>query len=511
MGHWVRTVLYRVLSLQMIPILISLLCGLVLPGSAPLQAQAEDTSLDYGAVFSGRLDNTNPRQVYYFEGLRGEVISIRLQVTDGDLDPVLTVLDNRGRLVATLDDYAGDKVPRIPALTLPQTDRYYVVVGRFGYTLGTTSGGYEVDIERVSVSSASGSQLRYGDSIINRISDMEPQLYYTFEAKAGDIINITMRRVSGDLDPYLQIVQARSGNAFVIADNDDNADSPASFDALVEALVIEEDDTYVIIASRYGQASGISSGNFLLTIDTGQNSGLGNSSRAPFPLQVGSPIEGTLTNSQYERYYRFEAQANDLLSVRMERLGGGLDPFVILADADLKPITSDDDGGGGQNAQINQFVVPDTGAYYVIATRFDRETGTTAGNYRVQVVKLGNAFDDVQEGVQRIGYGSTSSGFIDDDTPEILYAFRGEAGDTITVSMNRAEGNLDSVVSILNSDERPLVTDDDSGGNQNARIAAYTLPSSGTYYIRAGRYTGDPPGDPNTSGSFILVLAQRVN
>ena len=489
---------------------ILLACWLALVVSLPLAAQ-EDTGLDYGAAFSGRLDNTNPRQVYYFDGLRGEVISIGLRVTDGNLDPVLTVLDNRGRLVTTMDDYGGNKVPSIPALTLPQTDRYYVVVGRFGYALGNTTGGFEVTIERVSVSSASGSQLRYGDNIINRISDMEPQLYYTFQAQAGDILTIGMRRVSGDLDPYLQVVQARSGNAFVIADNDDNVNSPASFDALIEGLVIEEDDTYVIIASRYGQSSGTSSGNFLLTLDTGANSGLGNSSLAPFPLQIGTPVEGTLTNSQYERFYRFTAQANDLISVQLERLGGGLDPFVILADADLQPITSDDDSGGGQNAQISQFVVPESGQYYVIATRFDREAGTSAGNYRLQVVSLGNAFDEVEDGVQRLGYGSTASGLINDETPERLYAFYGEAGDTITVSMNRADGNLDPLVSILDSEQRPLVTDDDSGGNQNARIAAYTLPASGTYYLRATRYSGDPPGDPNTSGNFILVLAQRVN
>ena len=477
----------------------------------PLYAQQEDTGVAYGATLTGRLTNANPRAVYYFEGLRGEVVSIGLRVTDGDLDPVLTVLDNRGRLVATLDDHKGSRIPNIPALTLPQTDRYYVVVGRFGYTLGSTAGGFELNIDRVSVSSASGSQLRYGDTIINRIDDMEPQLFYSFRAQQGDIVNVRMRRVSGDLDAYLQVVQVRDGNAYVVADNDDLLGAAVPFDAGIEGLVIEETDTYVIVASRYGQASGRSSGSFVLSLEEAQNSGLGNSVQAPYPLQIGDNVDGELTGGQHTRYYRFEARANDLITVRMERVGGGLDAFLVLADEALNQLASDDDSGGGQNALISQYLIPADGTYYILATRFDRELGNTSGAYRLQLQSLGNAFDDVPEGVLRMAYGSTTTGYIDDLKPEALYAFWGVEGDVVTVSMNRGDGNLDPLVSILNSGLQVVASDDDGGGDRNARIAGYRLPATGTYYIRAGRYSGEPPGDPNTFGSYILVLAKRVS
>jgi hypothetical protein len=65
-------------------------------------------------------------------------------------------------------------------------------------------------------------------------------------------------------------------------------------------------------------------------------------------------------------------------------------------------------------------------------------------------------------------------------------------------------------VSILNSELNALISDDDSGGGQNARIGEYRIPATGTYYIRATRYTGTT-GDPNTEGSFVLVLARRFN
>lgn len=480
---------------------------LILFVSAAISAQ-EDDSLTFGSSMRGRIDNANPSAVFYFDGLRGEVISINLQVTGGDLDPVLTVVNNQGAEIISLDDGSGSRVPTIPALRIPRSDRYYVTVGRFGYALGTTTGGFELDIQRVGVSSASGSMLRYGDQVINSISDMEPQLYYSFRGQRGDIVNIRMRRVSGNLDPYLQVVNSQT---FVIADNDDVLGATVPFDAGIEGLVIEEDGLYVIIASRYGQAAGRSEGNFVLMIEKAANSGLGNSVQTAQILQMGESVDGILGNEQFAKYYRFEARTNDLITVRMTRATGNLDPFLVLANAGVQELVFDDDSGGGQNAEIRQYIIPADGIYYIIATRLDREAGTTVGSYRLELQNLGNAFDGVPEGLQRIGYGSTMTGSIDDTTPEIIYAFWGVEGEIITVSMNRGDGDLDPVVSILNSDQRAVVSDDDSGSGQDARIERYVIPVTGTYYVRATRYSGDPPGNPNTRGSFILVLARRFN
>jgi hypothetical protein len=111
---------------------------------------------------------------------------------------------------------------------------------------------------------------------------------------------------------------------------------------------------------------------------------------------------------------------------------------------------------------------------------------------------------------QRISYGTTLTGRIDDQTPQVLYAFHGLEGEAITVSVNRGDGDLDPIVEILSSDQVALISDDDSGGGQNARIARYVLPRTGLYFIRAARFSGETEGNPNTRGSYILVLAQIV-
>ncbi|MBL8162848.1 MAG: PPC domain-containing protein [Anaerolineae bacterium] len=485
------------MSVRLLVVIFTLLLNV------PALAQEEsETGVFYGGIITGDINNANPRSVYYFDGLRGDVISINLQALSGDLDPVLTVMDSGGSVLYSADDTDGSRNVFIDVLTIPQSARYFVIVGRFGYALGSTRGQFQLDVQRIGVSSAPGSALRYGDSVINTIDNMTPQVYYSFRAERGDIVNIKMQRNSGDLDPYLQVVDS---NAFVIADNDDVPGS--GLDAEIIGLLIERSGTYIVKATRYGEVAGISTGQFILTVEEADNSGLGNSPQAAIPITFNEVITGELTMRSFTQYYRFEAFQNDLISVRMERGRGGLDAFLVIADANLQELTSDDDSGGGQNAKIESFLIPADGTYYILATRFDRDTGTTAGTYDIELQSLGNAFDGVPADVQRISYGTSVTGRIDEVTPEVRFAFWGVQGDAITVSLNRGDGNLDPLVQIQDSAGNVVREDDDGGGGKNARIARYELPTTGIYYVRATRYGGDT-GDPNTRGSFILVLAR---
>lgn len=488
--------------------LIFLLMGSVL--TFPISAQ--DDSLFNDAVFvrlgeqvEGRLDNRTLRSVYAFEGRRGEFVTLTVNPVNGNLDPLLTVLDAAGNVLSAQDDGAG-KGSRLDAVRIPRTDRYFVVVSRFGDVFGITNGGYELALERVGVSSESGSSLRYGDTIINTITDTAPQLYYSFRAQRGDILNIQLQRISGNLDPYLQIVDS---NASVVASSDD-VFGASTLDAAVQGFVVEESGTFVIIATRYGQAAGDTNGAFMLTLEETDNSGLGNTIATAADLDFNTPTEGDLSGGQFERFYTFYGQENDLIRVQMNRVSGSLDAYVSILDSNLRELIADDDGGGGQNAQIIEYRLPADGLYYVKATRFEGRSGQTVGRYRLQVDLLGGAFDAVAQNAQPILYGSTLTGTINDETPSVLYALYGNQGDVITVSVNRGDGNLDPVVNILGENLQLLVSDDDSGGNQNARIDRFVLSRTGVYYIEATRYSGSD-GDDDTRGSYILVLAQRFD
>lgn len=489
--------------MRLIRLLILGIVLIALPVLAQEPTPTPDSGgVNYGGLITGQINNQTPRAVFFFDGLRGEVISLKLRATSGDLDPVLKVIDVNGDVVINRDDSNGSRDVVVGALNLPRSSRYYVIIGRFGYGLGSTSGDFELDIQRIGVSSASGSALRVGDSVINRVDDLNPALFYSFRAEAGEILDIRMIRDSGDLDPYLQVVDSSS---FLIADNDDVPGS--GLNAEINSLVIDRSDTYIIIATRYGQAAGTSSGRFVLSLDRADGSGRGNSPQTAIPLAFGAVVEDEISSSNPIKYLRFEARADDIIGLRMTRTSNTLDAFLAITDADLNELATVDDALGSQNAVIDDFRVPADGVYYVIATRSGRENGTTTGRFRLEYQALGNAFDGVPAEAQRIAYGTTVTGRIDDITPQALFAFYGTEGDAITVSLNRGDGDLDPVVSILSGDLIELTRDDDSGGGQNSRIARYVVPRSGLYYIRAARYDG-VDGNRNTQGSFVLVLAR---
>ncbi len=492
---------------------VLILIALCLCLAAPIDAQ--ETPLTYDVPVTGRIDAATPSSAYVFEGLRGEVVTVTLRVTDGDLDPVVLVIDDAGTPLAFRDDggtsssggTVGSDV-RVQFVRIPRSARYTVIVARFGYTLGTTSGSYELLIEREGVSFASGSALRYGDSVYNTITDMTPQVYYSFRAARGDVINVRMQRVSGDLDPFIQVVNSQG---LVIAENDD-AVGGGTLDSQITALLIEQDGMYAIVASRFGQAAGRSRGSFVLTLQTAAQSGIGSTAETAFPLLPGEVVQGELNDDRFVQFYRFAGTQDEIVSVEMSRASGNLDTFIVLADANLQELIVDDDSGGGQNSAIRDFVLPADGTYYLIATRYQRAQGTTSGGFSLQLSSAGSAFAGAAEGAIRIGYGTTITGRIDDDTTTILYAFYGREGDIITAAMSRADGDLDSFLSVLDANLSPLVSDDDSGTGQDARIDRFTLPATGVYYLAATRFSAGDSGTPGnpTRGSFILVLARLL-
>ena len=76
--------------------------------------------------------------------------------------------------------------------------------------------------------------------------------------------------------------------------------------------------------------------------------------------------------------------------------------------------------------------------------------------------------------------------------------------------MTRVDGNLDALLELLNGAQEVVTRNDDRAANdQNALINHFTLPATGTYYIRARRYAGTD-GDPDTAGNYVLVLAERA-
>lgn len=461
------------------------------------------TVLEPGASITGRIDSARSRQVWYFDGSRGEVIRFQLNVTSGDLDPLLALFDESGSVLFRRDDQGSGRDIDL-TVTLRRDTRYFLVVSRFGEALGTTTGDYSLRVDRVGVLSEEGSTLRYGVSVTNRISSEEPEIFYTFRAEAGDILNVDMIRSSGTLDPYVMVVDA---SRFLLASNDDYSDQTRN--ARISNLLIEETGTYVVIATRYGQTAGDTAGSFVLTVSESEVSGLGNSELAPANIRPGQIEEGVIDDQRPARYYTFQGRQHDLVTITLDQTSGRLDAYLMLTNANGQSLVEDDDGGSGRNARIDRFRLPTDGTYTIIAMRHLGKDGDSFGGYRLQMRAEGNAFDGVNPAIPRLIYGTTLQDTINDADPDSLFAFWGIAGDTITIFMNRSSGDLDPFLELLDGQQRRILFNDDtSQTSRNARIEGYTLPYTGLYYIRAKRYDGSA-GNANTSGTYTLALVSN--
>ncbi len=483
------------------PALLLLLLLSSMAMAQPREIPAGDGAIDQEGVISGRLNDDNPRDVFTIEGLRGEVIRFELEVTDGDLDPMLSIFDNSGKLALHRDDSeAGLGVEH--DLTMELSGRYFVVVARFGHSLGKTAGAYELRMTRKGVLSEGGSALRYNDSVIGTISDTKAEVFYTFQAEQGDILTISMVRSSGTLDPYLLVVDSER---FEIAKNDDQ--SRDTRNARIDGLIIERTGPYIIVATRYDD----SAGSFVLSIEETADSGMGSTRLAPLPIQYGESRAGALSHSQFERFYSFEAQKGDLITISMVRgASGELDSYLILADEAFTPLQEDDDSGVEfQDALITDYLVPADGRYHIIATRYDRARGSTSGDFRLSLDILQDPLVEAPADAVSLSLGASVTGKISGDNEDDLYAFYGRNGEVISISMTRVDGNLDAYLELLNSAQEVVTRNDDSGGGQNSLIDNFSIPATGMYYIRARRYAGTD-GNPDTAGAYVLVLAERA-
>jgi hypothetical protein len=218
-------------------------------------------------------------------------------------------------------------------------------------------------------------------------------------------------------------------------------------------------------------------------------------------IDYGASVAGSVSDEIPSRYFRFDASRGDVITVTLNTEAGNLDPALTLVDAQQIELAQDDDGDDGRNARIAAFTVPRSGIYYLLATRHDGVEGQTSGEFTLELsgrpgVVGGRALEIV--------YGASVSGLIDESRVLEEYVFFGQQGDVITITMERTTGNLDSLVTLYDSDRKQIAFDDDSGGGEkDSVIERFVLPSNDMYILVASRFEREKG---TTSGAYILSL-----
>ncbi len=99
-------------------------------------AQGQPTLIAFSPVTGNVTGGSSERWTFF--ATEGQVISLFVETTAGDLDPTLSILDRSGNLLISNDDirYPDRREALLEAITLPRTETYTALVSAHGATSG---------------------------------------------------------------------------------------------------------------------------------------------------------------------------------------------------------------------------------------------------------------------------------------------------------------------------------------------------------------------------------------
>ncbi|HEX6369422.1 MAG TPA: PPC domain-containing protein [Longimicrobium sp.] len=352
-----------------------------------------------------------------------------------------------------------------------------------------------------------------GQSVTGELSAADPELddgshydVWRFAAQARHRYRVTLR--SDDFDAYLSV-----GSHAVEACNDcaSDDDGAGGTDALVE-FTGPADGTYVIRANAYDEAQ---TGRYRLTLeDRGvveEHDEHGDAADAGTPIGLAQPVAGTLARgdrkvgSSYSDTWTYQGREGETIVVTLR--SEDFDAYLTLGEFDGGECTdmdANDNGAGGTDSRIT-VELPGDGAFHIhVSAKGQGETGA----YTLLVEQA----VDRESGAppMPISPGETLDGRLSEsDTREAdgsyreAWTFRGDAGETFTITLRSDEFDaLLHVGRIVDGEWEMMETDDDGAGDGDAELSI-TLPESGEYMIRAGSYLSEE------TGAYTLQLRRR--
>lgn len=517
--------------------------------NAILARDATAQRLRLGQTASGDLrqvteamQDASPFQVWYFEGRRGQRVTINMRAADFDTYLHLGIVGTK-TMVATDDDGAGGTNSRITA-TLPQDGMYAVIAnslrpnGRGPYTIelrdGATIDWRAMTNRDVLAVADSFPRIAMGRSVSGALSDRSPVRTddtpfqgYVFEGRRGETVQIDME--AAGFDAYLSV--GRAGSDSILGNDDDGGEGTNAR----LTVTLPQDGRYVVMANAIGKDA---RGAFTLRMSAGRATTplpeiLATPPSAARMLRAGTPVQGRMGDADalfsdrtpFQAWY-YQGRAGEQVTITMR--SSDFDAFLHIGLRDgTATIKYDDDGAGGTDAKI-ELTLDRDGTYVIIANML---SAGGSGAYTLELTSSGGASSGAaaasglttasgkvsmmpnagtsrmspaavlampaSSNVIRVGQSvsgqlGASSPTMSDNSPFEAWYFTGRAGERITITMRSSA--FDAYLHIGRvGDQRMLANDDDSGGNTDAQLS-FTLPADGTYAIVANTFAAGASG-----------------
>ena len=421
------------------------LIGFVIAAALSVSAVAQENMLRYGEPVEGGLAS-GETATYTFEGQTGDRPIIIANAKGGEIDPVASLYDPNGQLIGQDDNGNGKYNARLEGIVLSVDGTYTVEVLNNAPGLG---GNYALIVNEASqvifYHSGATEEGEIDPGSLGpqayELSRPWPTTEITFsllntlgnfnEAEVREVITAAFQAWANDSP--LTFTEVNDPNAHIIIsfdriDGSSNVlgqacppSSPCAGEVIFdmdESWILWEPEFYDEISllgvatHEFGHAIGLLHSSDASALMYAQYSpynlqpsrddisglqrlygagsgGVISPTSVPGVPQPADPdtsqVQGRIDDNQFTQLWDFDVQAGEDVTITMSSLSGGLDPLLIIIDANDNVLAFDDDSAGDLDARVRNISFPQTGTYTVAATRFEQAQGYTEGDYLLSI------------------------------------------------------------------------------------------------------------------------------
>lgn len=372
---------------------------------------------------SGIIDSDRVYAAYSFTGKTGDIVTVRMDATAGNLDALLFLLDSNGNTVAFNDDAlnADTTDAEIANQTLVSDGVYTIVATRYGREFGGTRGAYTLTLSGSEFEippALAALDLPAGSIEVSLLWNTRADLQLLVRDPSGAAVYDDLpRSASGGVlaeDGNVNCVNPTTSPVSYIYWPSDrlppgtyevevwyqsscNDTSPVTFN-----LTVRVNDRVIIASNAQPVQGQVYLTTFTVDVNgfatAGAGGFIGDSSMidvgsalgSAIPISYGDTVSGTINQTNKFVLYTFEGEAGDQVRIGMDATAGTLDPTLFLLAPEGAQLASNDDAvlNETMNSLIDNFTLPADGTYIIVATHYGVLYGGTSGTYNLSIVRL---------------------------------------------------------------------------------------------------------------------------
>ena len=411
-----------------------------------LNDPAGAVSVGLGDTVTGSVELPGEVDVYNFKAQAGDVVRIRTTTSiRSDLKLVFEVFNSDGALVGKFNN-TDLKVEDSGTFSLLMSDGRGNEIGVYLFNLSVLNDPEVAE------------PVGFRETVTASLETTVETDVYSFEAKAGYVVRIRMTRLtlSGlSFDPRIEVINA--DGTLLGRDTDRNL-------ATVDVQVGSTGTFFALLSNGIALGSGEYALRLLQLNDLAE----------PVPLASGEPVVASVDERGEMDVYSFDAQAGDVVRIRMKQLETALEPRIEVFDSKGRILVRED----SSTVATVSVQVEASGTFFIILSD---QTSNVFGNYgtgsyEVSLLRL----QDLLSGAVSVGFEETVAASIDVSGEFDVYSFEAQAGHIVRIRITRDAGSdVRPRVHVFNSDST-LLTSADRGTQVNLDMR---MESSGTFFI----------------------------